>query len=173
MDYLLTGEESKRLYFRKVQPSDFGLWLPFHQDPSSTEYWPQSNLRPKEECQKWFDTVFYRYHNKLGGFNALIDKSTGEFIGQCGLLMQTVDNIQELEIGYSLLPEHRSKGYATEAARKCKSFAFEKNLALSLITIIHIDNKPSRNVAIKNGMSLDKRTVYKDIPVHIFRVVSQ
>ncbi len=172
MDYLLTGEESDRLYFRKVQSTDFELWLPFHQDPSSTEYWPQNGLKPIEACQKWFDTVFYRYDHQLGGFNALIDKSTGAFIGQCGLLLQVVDNIQEIEIGYSLLPEHRNKGYAIEAARKCKSFAFEKSLAKSLISIIHSDNKPSQKVAIKNSMSLDKRTVYNDIPVLIFRVVS-
>ncbi len=172
MDYLLTGEEPKRLYFRKVEPSDFALWLPFHQDPSSTEFWPQTKLKPNEECQKWFDTVLYRYDNQLGGFNALIDKNTGEFIGQCGLLIQTVDNIQELEIGYSILPAYRNKGYATEAARKCRSFAFEKKLAHSLISIIHIDNKPSQSVALKNGMSLDKTTVYNDIPVLIFRVIS-
>jgi len=87
--------------------------------------------------------------------------------------MQQVNNIQELEIGYSILPSYRNKGFATEAARKCKSFAFEKNFANSLISIIPINNEPSQNVAKKNGMSFDRTTLYKDIPVHIFRVISQ
>jgi ribosomal-protein-alanine N-acetyltransferase len=173
MDYLLTGEESERLYFRKVQPSDFELWLPFHQDPSSTQHWLQTSLQPIEACQNWFDTIFYRYANHLGGMNALIEKKSGNFIGQCGLLTQTVDNFQELEIGYSLLPEFRNKGYAIEAAIKCKSFAFENDLASSLISIIHIKNKASQQVAIKNGMSWDKTTTYKNNPVDIFRVISQ
>jgi len=173
MDYLLTGEESKRLYFRKVQPLDFKLWLPFHEDPSNKEFWSEENLSPKAACQKWFDNTFYRYKNNLGGMNALIDKNTGALIGQCGLLLQQVDNIQELEIGYSLLPIFRNLGYATEAAIKCKSLAFEHKLAQSLISIIHIENKASQHVAIKNGMSLDKTTTYKNNPVHIFRVVSQ
>ncbi len=172
MDYLLTGEESKRLYFRKVQPSDFELWLPFHEDPLSSEFWSEENLSPKAACQKWFDNTFYRYENNLGGMNALIDKNTGALIGQCGLLMQTVNNLQELEIGYSLLPAFRNKGYATEVAIKCKSFAFEHKMAQSLISIIHIENKASQNVAIKNGMALDKTTTYKNNPVHIFRVIS-
>jgi len=173
MDYLLTGEESKRLYFRKVQPLDFELWLPFHEDPSSSEFWSEENLSPKAACKKWFDNTFNRYKYNLGGINALIDKKTGVLIGQCGLLKQTIDNIQELEIGYSLLPAFRNQGYATEAAIKCKSFAFENKLAQSLISIIHIENKASQNVAIRNGMSLDKTITYKNNPVDIFRVISQ
>lgn len=173
MDYLLTGEESERLYFRKVQLSDFECWLPFHEDPSSSEFWSEENLSPKAACQKWFDNTFNRYKNNLGDMNALIDKNTGALIGQCGLLKQTIDNIQEVEIGYSLLPIFRNLGYATEAAIKCKSFAFEHKLAQSLVSIIHIENKASQHVAIKNGMSLDKTTTYKNNPVHIFRVISQ
>ncbi|MGB5500088.1 MAG: GNAT family N-acetyltransferase [Maribacter sp.] len=173
MDYLLTGEESERLYFRKVKPSDFERWLAFHEDPSSMAFWSEEYLSPKAACQLWFDKTFFRYKNNLGGMCALIDKKTGAFIGQCGLLKQTVDTIQELEIGYSLLPIFRDLGYATEAAIKCKSFAFEHQLAQSLISIIHIDNKASQNVAIKNGMSLDKTITYKNNPVDIFRVISQ
>lgn len=49
--------------------------------------------------------------------NALIHKETGIFIGQCGLLKQMVDGIDELEIGYSLLPEH-SKERVCHGSRK-------------------------------------------------------
>jgi ribosomal-protein-alanine N-acetyltransferase len=106
----------------------------------------------------------------LGGMNALISKASGELIGICGLLVQTVDDIQELEIGYSVLPKFWLKGYAFEAAQKCKEHAFENNFSDSLISIIHVDNIPSQKVARKNGMHLDKTTAYKDNPVHIFRV---
>ena len=173
MDYLLSDEESERLYFRKVQLSDFEFWLPFHEDPASSEFWSEENLSPKAVCQKWFDNTFNRYKNNLGGMNALIDKNTGALIGQCGLLKQSIDNLQELEIGYSVLPAFRNQGYATEAAIKCKSFAFEHKMVQSLVSIIHIENKASQHVAIKNGMLLDKTTTYKNNPVYIFRVISQ
>jgi ribosomal-protein-alanine N-acetyltransferase len=48
--------------------------------------------------------------------------------------------IEELEIGYSLMPESRGKGYALEATKKCKDFAFHNQLTDSLISIIHSKN---------------------------------
>ncbi|PWK24906.1 RimJ/RimL family protein N-acetyltransferase [Maribacter polysiphoniae] len=173
VDCLLLGETSERLIYRKLEPSDFQDWLPFFSDPTSSEYWSEETLHPEEACQKWFDKAFFRYRYNLGGMNALIHKETGVFIGQCGLLKQTVDGIDELEIGYSLLPEHRKKGYASEAAKKCKSFAFEHKLSNSLISLIHVDNKPSQRVALNNGMAWDKTTTYKNNPVHIYRVINK
>lgn len=102
--------------------------------------------------------------------NALVCKTTEAFVGIAGLLLQTVDDIQELEIGYSILPKHWKKGYATEAAIKCKDHAIANKLSDSLISIIHIDNVPSQKVATNNGMVLDKITTYRDNPVHIYRI---
>ncbi|NDV16284.1 GNAT family N-acetyltransferase [Muricauda sp. TY007] len=168
--YLLENQASERLIFRKLKKSDFDDWLPFYHNPKSTQFWEGLPTDPIEACKTQFDRVFERYENKLGGMNALISKESGELVGICGLLVQTVDDIQELEIGYSVLPKFWLKGYAFEAAQKCKKFAFENNFADSLISIIHVDNIPSQRVAIKNGMHLDKTTTYRDNPVHIFRV---
>lgn len=153
-------------------PSDFKAWLPFHEDPRSTRYWEGLPKDPTIACQEQFDRIFERYEKKLGGMNALIHKSNGNLIGICGLLVQTVDGRQELEIGYSILPQYWKQGYATEAATQCRQYAFENNLSDSLISIIHVDNIPSQKVAVKNGMHLDKTTCYKDNPVHIFRIHS-
>lgn len=172
MGLLLNGEETKRLKFRNVLSSDFEAWLPFHEDPRSTQYWEGLPKDPKLACREQFDRVFERYEKKLGGMNALIHKSNGNLVGICGLLVQTVDGQQELEIGYSILPKYWKQGYATEAATKCRQYAFENNLVDSLISIIHVDNIPSQKVALKNGMHLDKTTFYKDNPVHIFRIQS-
>jgi [ribosomal protein S5]-alanine N-acetyltransferase len=171
--YLLEGEESKRLYFRKLQEQDFENWVSFCSDPASLEYIFFAQGTPDDPAVKsriWFDRIFQRYENNLGGLNVLIDKNTNEFIGQCGLLIQTVDGKEEMEIGYSIMPHHRKKGYALEAAKKCRDFAFENNFRDSLISIIHIDNVNSANVAIGNGMKNEKQTVYSGNPVNIFRI---
>lgn len=168
--YLLTGQETERLIFRKIRPSDFDAWLPFHEEPKSSSYWFGLPEDPMVACKQQFDRVFERYENNMGGMNALVCKTSGALLGMCGLLIQTVDTIEELEIGYSILPEYWQKGYATEAARKCKTYAFEHHFASSLISIIHVDNLPSKKVALNNGMFLDKSTTYKNNPVDIFRV---
>ncbi|WP_420320065.1 GNAT family N-acetyltransferase [Flagellimonas sp.] len=169
-DYLLENQSTERLLFRKIRPSDFDAWLPFYHDPKSTEFWEGLPLDPVEACKNQFGRIFERYEEGSGGMNALILKETGQLVGICGLLVQTVDEIEELEIGYSVLPKFWQQGFAIEAAQKCKTFAFANNFVTSLISIIHVDNIPSQKVALKNGMFLDKTTTYKDNPVHIFRV---
>lgn len=169
---ILEGQETARLRFRNVREDDFDTWLQFCEDPSSLQYfWFADGIEdPKEKCRIWFERVFNRYKNELGCLNVLIDKASGEFVGKCGLLLQTVDDIKELEIGYSMMPQHRQKGYASEAAKYCRDYAFSNNLTDSLISIIHPDNASSANVARKNGMTVDKQTMFNTSPANIFRI---
>jgi [ribosomal protein S5]-alanine N-acetyltransferase len=172
--YSLEGQESERLIFRKIEESDFETWLTFIQYPESVKYiFSQSQLQitdPIERCKIWFKRVFDRYENNLGGMNALIDKHSNQLIGQCGLLIQTVDGVEELEIGYSIMPNQRKKGYALEAAKKCRDFAFENNFRDSLISMIHVDNTDSAKVAIGNGMHLEKTIGDENERLNIFRI---
>lgn len=170
MKYTMAGVQTERLRFRAISRSDFDAWLEFHKDPKTHEHWIAESEAPETECEKWYRKQFFRYENGLGGMNALIEKRTGLFIGHCGLLVQTVDHITELEIAYSLLPGSRNNGFATEAAKKCRDVAFEHAFAPSLISIISVTNTPSEKVALKNGMTLDKTTEYKGNKVNIFRI---
>lgn len=168
--FLLAGEETERLAFRKLLPTDYDLWLSFFKDPLWTKYWKMKPQTPEQLCQQWMEKNFERYANHLGGMNILIDKQTGEFIGQCGLLIQTVDRTEELEVAYSIMPQHRGVGYAGEAAKKCIQHAFENQWRDSIISIIHENNIESQKVAIKNNLILDKRTTYDNNPVRIYRI---
>lgn len=170
MNFLLTGEETSRLRFRRLEPSDFFLWLPFFQDPLWANYWIMKKKTPEEHCREWLDKIFHRYESNLGGMNVLIEKQSGKFVGQSGLLIQTVDEVEELEVAYSIMPQHRGKGFAPEAARKCIEFAFENSWSESVISIIHKDNVESQRVAVKNGLDLEKVTVFDYNPVQIYRI---
>ena len=170
MKYLLHGEETERLEFRLIDQEDYNDWLEFHKDPNTRKYWISEFETPEIECTKWYERQFYRYQNDLGGMNALILKGTNELIGHCGLLVQTVDGKTELEIGYSMIPKCWNKAYATEAAQKCRDFAFENNFAENLISIISISNLPSQKVATKNGMKVRNPTVYNGNDVFIFNI---
>ncbi|GAA4277272.1 GNAT family N-acetyltransferase [Aquimarina mytili] len=159
MKYLLTGQETERLSFRLLEPEDFNAWVPLFKEKDVAKFLGMDpKLSPNGLCQAWFDKSFNRYQNDLGGMNVLIDKKTNQFIGQCGLLIQTIDDVKRLEVGYSILPKFWNQGYAYEAARKCKDYAFENNFTDSLISVVHIDNIGSEKVALKNGMTFEKLT---------------
>jgi RimJ/RimL family protein N-acetyltransferase len=171
MKYSLQGQETDRLIFRQLSRNDFDSWIDIFKDKSACDFLGMSDLpTPEERCEKWFDLSENREKNDLGCMNVLVDKTTNEFIGQCGLLVQEVDGAKELEIGYSILPRHWNKGYATEAATKCRDIAFSNSFTDTLISIVHIENIKSEKVALKNGMTKMNQTIFKESPVNIFRI---
>lgn len=171
MNYLLLDQETDRLCFRALVKEDFNSWVPFFEDKEILTYFGiDTNLSQEQLCENWFAKVFYRYKNNLGGMNAIILKETGALVGQCGLLIQTVEGKDRLEVGYSLLPQYRGFGYGTEAAVKCKEFAFKNSLAEALMSMVHVDNKASEKVALKNGMQLESVIEYDGMMAKIYTI---
>jgi RimJ/RimL family protein N-acetyltransferase len=167
MKYLLTGQETERLKFRQLESKDFDSWVDLFKVKNIAKYLEfDPKLSESELCTIWFDKVFHRYENDLGGMNVLIDKKTNLMVGQCGLLVQTIGNTQRLEIGYSILPKFWNQGFASESAKKCKNYAFENKFTHSLMSMIHIDNLSSEKVALNNGMTFEKKIDF----FNIFRI---
>ena len=171
MKYLLTDQETERLQFRKLEIRDFEVWQElFFDETTKKMLGMQAFKTPKECCEKWFEWTFHRYKNNLGGQNILLEKSTGKIIGQAGLLVREVNGNQEIEIAYSILRNHRRNGFALEAIRKCKDFAFENNFHERLISIIHPENINSKKVALKNGMTFKKQIEYSGNMMDVFEI---
>lgn len=105
-----------------------------------------------------------------GGLHALELKESGVLIGQCGLVRQFVDGIPKWEVGYHLSKEFWGQGYATEAAKACRDFCFENEMAETLIALIHPENERSIKVAERTGMSYWKTTQFKDNETKVMRV---
>ena len=106
----------------------------------------------EEETRKWLDWQRTLYREKGYGLWAVILKENKKMIGQCGLAMQTWKDQRVLEIGYLFNRSYWHQGYATEAAKACKEYAFKILKAPEVCSIIRDTNIASQNVAIQNGM---------------------
>ncbi len=166
------GLETARLTTRFVVPEDAALWTEFFTDPvNCTFILNPSMLSNEERAKEWIGYVMKRYSENRLGMQALIHKETDEFIGMCGLMIQEVSGTSETEVGYHLLRRHWGKGYASEAAQRFRDYGFENNMADSIVSIIHPLNFPSKNVAMRNGMTLrEKGGNWRDQEVDVFRI---
>lgn len=168
--------ESERLLFRPFEDSDLQLWEPFFHETAvlgfvgmlSGKY---PSMTTQEKANSWIGKQVERQKNGTLGQLAIVEKSSGKFIGVGGIIART-DEITdgEWEITYALLPEYRGKGYATEQSKFFKNWAFENTSKDSLISIVQVDNVASQNVAEKNGMSSEKEMVYFEMNVRLNRV---
>ena len=144
--------ETERLYLREMTPSDFDSLCQILQD--NDVMYAYEGAFSDGEVQEWLDRQINRYHRWKFGLWAVILKDTDKMIGQCGLTMQPWKADEVLEIGYLFQKNYWHQGYATEAARACKQYAFEVLGASEVCSIIRDSNTASQKVAIRNGMTM-------------------
>lgn len=105
---------------------------------------------------------------------AIIDKMSGQVIGQCGVTLQQTPQGTVHEVGYLLNRYWWHLGYAIEAARACKDYAFENIGAEQVCSIIRTENLASQRVAIRNGMVprslFTKHYWHQDMPHVVYSV---
>jgi ribosomal-protein-alanine N-acetyltransferase len=166
------GLISLRLRTRKLELSDVGVWETFMSNPDATELFPESwKDDPPENAKLWVERQMERYTQNRYGLQALLHRETGEFIGQCGLLAQTVDGIDEVEVGYHILPKFWGNGYAPEAAKLFLNYGFNNTSVDSIISIIDIRNSKSQRVADKNGLVREQQTRWNEKDIFVYRML--
>ena len=150
--------ETERLRLRELTWADYdGLCLMLRDAETMYAY---EHAFSEAEAREWLQRQFDRYAEYGFGLWAVILKETGELIGQCGLTMQDGGNFRRvLEVGYIFNRAYWHRGYATEAARACRDYAFNKLGAKEVFSIIRDGNAASVNVALRNGMEPRGRLV--------------
>ena len=163
--------ETQRLYLRKLEQSDFSALCRTLQDEKAM--YAYEGAFSDEEVRERLNRQLARYDKYGFGLWAVILKETNELIGQCGLTMQPWKNSEVLEIGYLFERKYWHNGYATEAAVACKNYAFETLGASELCSIIRDTNTASRNVAKRNGMTVNDAWVkhYRGVDMPHLRYV--
>ncbi|GAB0172922.1 hypothetical protein NHP164001_09380 [Helicobacter trogontum] len=139
--------ETERLIIRVMNKNDIaGLnaMLLDYEVMSSWEY----NFNDSS-VQEWLNTQLERYKKFGFGLWAVIEKESGNMIGQAGLSLQTYNNKKVLGLTYIIAKNYWKKGYGAEVALACKHYACQVLKAKELYLLIKEDNEASKAVAKK------------------------
>ena len=148
--------ETKNLYLREYVHDDFSSLHAIFSDEETMKYYPSPFTIKKTKT--WIENNQLRYINDGYGLWAVCLKGTDQVIGDCGLTKQQVDGELEVEIGYHINKNYWGKGYATEAATRCKEFGLNQLGVNKLISIIDPQNRQSIRVSEKIGFTFEKKS---------------
>ena len=104
---------------------------------------------------------------------AVVPRGEDVIIGYCGFFYHPEHGIEDIEIGYRLDPRYWNRGLITEAARAVRDHGFRDWDLLRVISLIHPKNVPSRRVAGKNGMKVDKEITFRGFPTLVFAITQE
>ncbi|MDP2859906.1 MAG: GNAT family N-acetyltransferase, partial [Bacillota bacterium] len=106
--------ETNRLALRRLSVDDAEFILELLNDPSFVRYIGDRGVRTKDDARRSIQTGPMESYERFGFGLYLVElKETGEPIGICGLLKR--ESLQEVDVGFALLPRFWSKGYAVES----------------------------------------------------------
>jgi len=154
--------ETTRLALRRFRPDDVDAIFAIIGDDIAMQYYPKTFNR--SDAVQWVERNLRRYREHGHGFYAVTLKGSSEVIGDCGIIRQDIDGEPQLEVGYHLRRDHWGHGYATEAARACMGLAFRTFGAKKVISLIRPENIPSRRVAERNGMKVERQVMHYGLP---------
>lgn len=143
-----------RLNLRKMTTGDVENLMKIFSDSEAMRFYP--SIMNEEETLQWINRTLGNYE-KLGvGFWIVEDKTTGKFLGQCGIIPQEFDGVRVMEIAYLFVRQEWGKGYATEAAKACKEYGFRGMGLCKMYSFIDANHTASARVAARNGMNIEK-----------------
>jgi RimJ/RimL family protein N-acetyltransferase len=83
-----------------MRPADEDAMFAVIGDSVAMQYFPRTFER--KDAKEWIDRNRRRYDEHGHGLYAVVLKTSGEVIGDCGLVTQQIDGGPELEVGYHL-----------------------------------------------------------------------
>jgi RimJ/RimL family protein N-acetyltransferase len=164
--------ETARLVLRHFRISDLEAMLILFGDAEVMRY--GDGAQSPQWVRSWLRRRLDEAHQHSGiGPWAVIEKASSETIGYCGLFyFPDINGQAETEIGYRLARPFWGRGYATEAARAVRDYAFSTLGISRLITIIDPHNVASIRVAEKIGMRYEQDVIFDGYthPDHVYAI---
>ena len=156
MKHMLATE---RLTLREMALDDLDFVAAMLEHPEVMRFYPKRYTR--EEARAWIERQMQRYADHGHGLWLVAERGSETPVGQVGLMMQEVEGIWEPEIGYLVHRPFWRRGYASEAAREVRRYAFGVLGRTKVISLIRPENIPSQGVARSLSMAAEREVDFK------------
>ncbi|KAF1721359.1 GNAT family N-acetyltransferase [Pseudoxanthomonas wuyuanensis] len=164
--------ETERLSLFRLSersPEDCAFTLRQLNEPSFLRNIGDRGVRTLEQARDYvFSRMVSSYRSHGYGLYGVRLKTTGQTIGSCGLIRR--DALDAPDLGYALLPEFESCGYASEAAAGVLAHARTTLGLHRILAITDPANAGSIRVLEKLGFRFEKmvRLPAEDIDLKLF-----
>jgi [ribosomal protein S5]-alanine N-acetyltransferase len=160
--------ETARLRGRRIRPDDFELLRQLLQNSQVAA--TLGGLRTDDEVREILSSALAHWDRFGFGRWLWHNRSDGRFVGRAGLNTVEIDDRNEMEVGYALLPEFWGQGLATEMARASVNVAFHDLGLAELVCFTLPTNIASRRVMEKAGFVFERDFVWKNLPHVLYRL---
>jgi RimJ/RimL family protein N-acetyltransferase len=157
--------QTERLRLRAWREEDLGPYTRFCSDEAAMRFVGGTSDR----AGTWRRMAMFTGHWVLRGYGpwALEEKAHKAFVGYTGLWKP--EGWPEPEVMWGVPPEHQGRGYATEAARRVREFAYRELGWSTVISFIDPANAPSQRVAGRLGAERETDFDLRGHTVGIYR----
>ena len=147
--------QTDRLQLRRLSVDDAEFILRLLNEPSFIQNMGDRGVRTLDEARAYILKGPVASYEKFGfGLWMVETRSAAAPIGICGLLKREV--LDDVDIGYALLPEFWSQGYALESASAVMSYAREKLRATRVLAVVNADNQSSIRLLEKLAFQFER-----------------
>jgi RimJ/RimL family protein N-acetyltransferase len=158
--------ETERLTLRSFREEDVDAIAQLFANPDFMRF----SLGPFTERKKTVDFIEKVMAWDRAGMPsqfAVVPPGKDAIVGYCGFFHHP-EVPGEVEIGYRLHPDYWNRGLITEAACAVRDHGFADLKLSRVISLIHPENIPSRRVAEKNGMKVEKEITFRGFPTLVY-----
>ncbi|MFN0257170.1 GNAT family N-acetyltransferase [Pedobacter ureilyticus] len=165
--------ETERFLIRPLVAEDAAGIFELDSNPHVHTYLGKKPIKTLAEAENVIRLIQKQYEDLGIGRWAIIEKSTGNFVGWTGfkyIIETTNGRVNYYDLGYRLIERYWGKGIATETAKACLKYAFEGLELDKVYGICDVDNTGSRNILEKCGLKLITRLNYDGVPHFWFKI---
>jgi len=147
--------ETERLVLRWLAEEDASFILELTNDPDWLRHIGDRGIRTVDDARGYIATGPAAMYARHGfGLYAVELRESATPIGICGLIKR--DWLEDVDVGFALLPRFRGKGYAREAASATLEYARGTLGLLRIAAIVSPGNDDSIRLLAKLGLGFER-----------------